>query len=147
MTAHKCEWREDRTNSENVYKRNIVRNEVFPIFERINPGFVATLNADMRRFAQVDDIAEEYFRSVRDGVCDERGIKVDALLACAHWQYVLYRLIEPYGFSQETLDKLLALLTKYKDSPRGTVTLGGKSFEAPGFVLRAFRGRLKIEER
>ena len=147
MRAHGCEWREDRTNSESVYKRNIVRNEVFPIFERINPGFVATLNADMKRFAQVDDIAEEYFRSVCDDVRDERGIKVDALLACSHWQYVLYRLLESYGFSQKTFDKLLALLAKYKESPRGTVTLGGKSFEAPRFVLRAIRGRLKVEER
>lgn len=147
MKAHGCGWREDSTNGESLYKRNIVRNEVFPVFERINPGFVATLNADMKRFAQADDIAEEYFRTVYDGVCDERGIKVDALLGCTHWKYVLYRLLESYGFSQETFDKLLALLTRYKESPRGTVTLGGKCFEAPSYVLRAIRGRLKVEER
>ena len=147
MKAHGCGWREDSTNGESLYKRNIVRNEVFPVFERINPGFVATLNADMKRFAQADDIAEEYFRTVYDDVCDERGIKVDALLGCTHWKYVLYRLLESYGFSQETFDKLVALLTKYKESPRGTVTLGGKCFEAPSYVLRAIRGRLKVEER
>ena len=147
MKAHGCGWREDSTNGESLYKRNIVRNEVFPVFERINPGFVATLNADMKRFAQADDIAEEYFRTVYDDVCDERGIKVDALLGCTHWRYVLYRLLESYGFSQETFDKLVALLTRYKESPRGTVTLGGKCFEAPSYVLRAIRGRLKVEER
>ena len=44
-------WREDSTNALNGYKRNKVRNLVFPIFTTINPSFVQTLNRDMDRFA------------------------------------------------------------------------------------------------
>ncbi len=44
-------WREDSTNAQNAYKRNKVRNLVFPIFATINPSFVQTLNRDMERFA------------------------------------------------------------------------------------------------
>ena len=44
-------WREDSTNALNGYKRNKIRNLVFPIFATINPSFVQTLNRDMDRFA------------------------------------------------------------------------------------------------
>ena len=45
------QWREDRTNAENDYKRNKIRNLVFPVFAEINPSFIQTLNRDMERFA------------------------------------------------------------------------------------------------
>ena len=44
-------WREDATNALNDYKRNKIRNQVFPVFREINPRFVETLNRDMERFA------------------------------------------------------------------------------------------------
>ena len=45
-------WREDRTNAENDFKRNKLRNLIFPVFREINPRFVQTLNRDMERFAE-----------------------------------------------------------------------------------------------
>lgn len=44
-------WREDSTNASTDYKRNKIRNLVFPVFREINPRFVETLNRDMERFA------------------------------------------------------------------------------------------------
>ena len=49
-------WREDSTNALNGYKRNKIRNLVFPIFATINPSFVQTLNRDMERFAAELDL-------------------------------------------------------------------------------------------
>ena len=48
---HSLTWREDHTNSQNEYKRNKIRNLVFPVFKEINPSFVETLNNDMDRFS------------------------------------------------------------------------------------------------
>ena len=48
---HELSWREDSTNSQNEYKRNKIRNQVFPIFKEINPSFVETLNSDMTRIS------------------------------------------------------------------------------------------------
>lgn len=44
-------WREDATNAQTDYKRNKIRNLVFPVFAQINPSFIQTLNRDMERFA------------------------------------------------------------------------------------------------
>ena len=49
---HGLQWREDATNALNDYKRNKIRNLVFPVFSEINPSFVQTLNRDMERFAE-----------------------------------------------------------------------------------------------
>ena len=45
------QWREDATNALNDYKRNKIRNLVFPVFAQINPSFVQTLNRDMEKFS------------------------------------------------------------------------------------------------
>ena len=136
MEAHGLPWREASTNADNSPKRNSIRNEVFPVFARINPSFVRTLGDDMRRIARVDDIAESYFRSVRDGLTTPDGaIRLAAVLALEHWEYVLWRLVEGYGLSGPTFEKLVALLRRYREEPRGTVTIGGKTFEGTGTVL------------
>lgn|SRR5574344_650672 len=148
MQKNGCGWREDRTNSENEYKRNKIRNEIFPLFSEINPSFIRTLNEDMQRFSEVDDIASEYYASVKDSVMQpDSTICVTSLLELRHWEYVLWRLLEQYGFSMQTFEKLLELLRKYKEEPSGTVTLSGKTFESPGFVLKAEKKKLTITSR
>ena len=136
MTARGLAWRDDSTNADSTPKRNRIRNEVFPVFARINPSFVRTLGDDMRRFARVDDIADSYFRAVREGLTTPSGdIRLPAVLALEHWEYVLWRLLEKAGLSGPTFEKLVALLRRYKDAPRGTVTIGGKTFEGNGVKL------------
>ena len=49
---HGISFREDSSNSLSEFKRNKIRNKVFPIFREINPRFVETLNRDMERFAE-----------------------------------------------------------------------------------------------
>ena len=137
MLAHGCAWREDSTNADSTPKRNRIRNEVFPIFAKINPSFLRTLGEDMERIARTDDIAESWFRSVREGLTTADGaVRIPAVLALEHWEYALWRLLEDAALSAPTFGKLTALLRRYKDEPRGTVTIGGKTFEGAGAVLR-----------
>ena len=143
MQEHGCAWREDSSNADSTPKRNRIRHEVFPVFARINPSFLRTLGEDMQRIARVDDIAEAWFRSVRDGLTDPSGaIRIDAVLALEHWEYALWRLVEPYRLSGPTFGKLEALLRRYRQEPRGTVTLGGKAFEGTGCRLVIRKGLL-----
>ena len=156
MVKNGFEWREDRTNAENDARRNKIRNRVFPVFAEINPSFVKTLGADMERFRQTDDIAEEYFREAASRIVKYAPeataeailqISVPDLLALKHWRYVLWRTVEDYGFSAETFDKLCALLERYRTEPSGTVTLSGKTFESPDYLLRGRRKNLLLFRR
>ena len=143
MEEHGVPHREDSTNSDSAYKRNKLRGEVFPLLAQINPSFLRTLEADMRHFAQVDDIAEDYFRSSSPGVLlpgDGRTISIPALLSLKHWEYVLFRILEPYGFDEATLLALAALL-------RSEGTVSGKTFEAPAWKAVTASDKIIIVER
>ncbi|MCR4569035.1 MAG: tRNA lysidine(34) synthetase TilS [Bacteroidales bacterium] len=63
-------WREDSTNASTDFKRNKIRNLVFPVFREINPRFVETLNRNMERFADelCDCAGEEKGASRRPAV-------------------------------------------------------------------------------
>ncbi len=111
MEEHSCEWREDSSNADSVYKRNLVRNEIFPLFRRINPSAVETLNADMKRFALVDDVARTYFELRKESLFNEDGsISVAALMADPHWEYLLWRCVEDSGINAEEFASLCACM-------------------------------------
>ncbi len=139
---HGVQYREDRTNGENIYKRNRVRNIIFPEFEKINPSFVSTLNADMERFRQVDDIAEDYFRDNAGKVFDGTSIDINALLALKHWKYMLFRILEPYGFNAPVLDSVTSFLEGIAAGKE--LTVSGKRFIADGFMLETSTGRATL---
>ena len=111
MSEHGRRWREDSTNSDSTYKRNLIRNEVFPLFSKINPSFIKTLNADMHRFSQADDIAEEYVRTAAErAVLDDGSISVAALKDDPHREFVLWRLLEDSGISADEFSALIRTL-------------------------------------
>lgn len=138
-------YREDHTNRETVYKRNKLRHNVFPVFEEINPSFLKTFAREMEVFSQENDIAEEYFliaagdvlEPVQEG--ERRRINVKKLLSIRHWRYVLFRLLEEYGFRDRRLEPVIRLLESGE-------TLSGKVFESPEFRLVTEPGMLVVKE-
>lgn len=134
VAANALEYHDDRTNAETVYKRNRIRHLVFPVFESLNPSFLTTFAREMNAFSEVQEIADDYFISVREIVCEPAGkdelLRVNAVRLCGlkHYKYVLYRLLEAYGFRDRLLEPVVRLLESGK-------TFSGKVFEAPGYEL------------
>lgn len=134
VAANSLEYHDDRTNAETVYKRNRIRHLVFPVFESLNPSFLTTFAREMNAFSEVQEIADDYFNSVRESVCEPAGkdelLRVNAVRLChlKHYKYVLYRLLEVYGFRDRLLEPVVRLLESGK-------TFSGKIFEAPGYEL------------
>lgn len=134
VAANSLEYHDDRTNAETVYKRNRIRHLVFPVFESLNPSFLTTFAREMNAFSEVQEIADDYFLSVRESVCEPAGkdelLRVNAVRLChlKHYKYVLYRLLETYCFRDRLLEPVVRLLESGK-------TFSGKVFEAPGYEL------------
>lgn len=134
VAANSLEYHDDRTNAETVYKRNRIRHLVFPVFESLNPSFLTTFAREMNAFSEVQEIADDYFISVRESVCEPAGkddlLRVNAVRLChlKRYKYVLYRLLEVYGFRDRLLEPVVRLLESGK-------TFSGKIFEAPGYEL------------
>ncbi len=73
---HGLTWREDSSNASNNFKRNKIRNLVFPVFREINPSFVQTLNRDMERFAdELAFLADEHENEASGASTHEKQAK------------------------------------------------------------------------
>ncbi len=130
--SHGLQWHEDSTNADSAYKRNCIRNEIFPLFGRLNPSFLTTLNEDMERFAQVQSIADEYVRSVSAEIArlEDNGLPVierQKLTSKKDWEYVLFRLLEPFGFTSSVVADLVSVL-------KSGGTVSGRTFVAHEYL-------------
>ena len=149
--AWKVPYREDRTNSSVEYRRNSIRHEVFPLFERMNPSYVRTLNREMTYLKDASDIVEDWCRAQLEKVlrpnCHferakrvEKSISIPSLLAIPQWRYLLYYILEPYGFNSAVLESLEALLLSDR-------TVSGKRFESEEYILRMERGHMLVSRK
>ena len=130
-------WREDSTNADSAFKRNLIRNEVFPLFAKINPSFLETLNSDMRRFSQVQGVADDYVFSSPDVADQPLVISVRKLREIRHWEYVLYRILEPYGFNESVISDLTELIKSGK-------TFSGSQFHSTTHIASTTRTTISI---
>ena len=146
--AWKVPYREDSTNSSVEYRRNSIRHEVFPLFERMNPSYVRTLNREMTYLSDASSIVEEWCKEHVDNVLSplsfrpseasgEISLSIPRLLEIPQWRYLLYYILEPYGFNASALESLENLLMSDR-------TISGKRFESSGYVLRTERQSLVV---
>ena len=135
----KVPYREDSTNSSVEYRRNSIRHEVFPLLERMNPSFVRTLNREMTYLSDASSIVEDWCRAQLPKVivAPSSEISIPRLLAIPQWRYLLYYILEPYGFNASVLESLENLLLSDR-------TVSGKRFESAGYVLRTERQSLVV---
>ena len=153
--AWKVPYREDKTNASTEYRRNSIRHEVFPLFERMNPSYVRTLNREMTYFKDASDIVDQWCRAQLPHVIARNeapyviarseatwqsvplAISTPALLAIPQWRYLLYYILEPYGFNTSVLESLESLLTSDR-------TISGKRFESEDYLLLTERDTLVV---
>lgn len=142
VTGHSVPYRNDSTNSSVEYKRNSVRHEIFPIMERMNPSFIRTLNKEMAYFSDAEQIVSDWCATVvpklvKYETADVLAIDIEQLMQYAQWRYLLYYILDPYGFTSSVLTSLEDLL----ESDR---TVSGKRFASADYTLCTGRDCLRL---
>jgi tRNA(Ile)-lysidine synthase len=130
-------WREDGSNRDTAIRRNCIRHELLPLLSELNPSYGDALDRAMRHIGSLQDVADTWFESVRPTLLDptDGSILLDSLRSLPHRDYLLYRLLEPYGLTESVLDDLCAAL----DSGE---SLSGKRFLLHHATLLGGRDRL-----
>lgn len=146
-SAHSVHYRNDSTNFSSEYKRNRIRNEVFPILGKINPSFLKTLVSDMDYFSEVSALAdravEDAIRAAAlpvadtDSIACESAYSVNVLKNSHLSSYSLFAVASRYGFASAQCRDMEKVL--YADDD-GCPT--GKYFLSPSHFTLADRGRL-----
>ena len=151
--ANGVKYRNDSTNFSSEYKRNMLRNEVFPVFEKINPSIIRTLNREMGYFAEAGEIVSDWADDIVKRLChiehstpschpeeDRRAdvrISYIALKSHKHWRYLLYHVLQPYGFNSATIASFEDLLASDR-------TISGKRFESKDYAVLTERDAFRI---
>jgi len=139
VRSYRVPFRTDRSNGENSFRRNRIRNQVIPVLRSLNPSIITTLGEDMLRLREVDAIAEDYYQSRRDAIWDGESIDIDQLKAQPHWEYLLYRILTDNGITPS--EAQLA-----EDMLKGNRAISGTMIGSGDKVLYGAYGRLVISE-
>lgn len=127
-------WREDESNLGNDYRRNMLRNEVLPVFEQGIPGGLQQI---AKSFLRLKDTGKAFFSLYEDWkkyhVKEEDGFQYLAIQDIAHLPgraSMLYYWIRDFGFSMYDAEDVVGSIEK--DTP-------GKSFHAGAYTLNRDR--------
>lgn len=121
--ANGVKWREDRTNSSCEYKRNLIRNEVLPLLERLNPSVVRTLNQDMANFKDAADALPDF--AVDSEIMPSGELRIGYDRKGKNWRHALYSNLEQAGMAPAVIASILDLVGSGRTVP-------GKVFHSNG---------------
>lgn len=127
-------WREDRSNAGNDYKRNVLRNEILPVFEREIPGGLQQMAGSFQRlkdtgraFFSLYEEWKKYHVKSEDGF---QYLAIQDIVLQAGKISMLYYWIRDFGFSMHDAEDIIAAVDRAE---------AGKSFLAGGHMLNCDR--------
>lgn len=110
----KLPFKHDSSNDELIYQRNIIRHQIIPLFETVNPAF--RKNA-ARTASILKDTATVYQQKLKEIIAELKtehegyvGLNISKLKALRPLQSLLFELLHPYGFNSGQVDEIAAAL-------------------------------------
>ncbi|MEH0155326.1 tRNA lysidine(34) synthetase TilS [Limibacter armeniacum] len=134
-------WREDASNAEDKYARNLIRNQVVPLLRQINPTLEEGVGKTVERVSQVEkaffadlEILQEKVMYVEEGLT---YLDLGLLLEEQNPFIKLYYLLKPFGFHYDQVEQLFERLGYG----------AGRKLVSKAYQLFTDRGKLVIEKR
>jgi tRNA(Ile)-lysidine synthase len=132
---------EDSSNSSVKYARNKIRHQVVPLLKELNPSIEATFENNLKHFRDLEILlnqkVEELSRELLVFHDDEVHISLDDIQKLNPQRLLLFKLLQPYNFTDTVIDDLLSALGKHS----------GRVFENAYFTLVVDRGKVIISKR
>lgn len=128
-------WREDHTNAEDLYARNLLRNQVVPLLRQLNPSLERTFAQNAQRIGGVEDAFFSDLGHLGAHCWSDRGrwreLALAPLLALSAAETRLYYLLKPYGFAYAQVRQLFTDLQA-----------SSRTFRSASHEVQTHRGKL-----
>lgn len=95
------DYQEDSSNSSIKYHRNLIRHEVIPKLKTINPNLENTVEQTIEKIKVVEQIYADFIKDFSEKCIakNDTYIEIDILSCKKHEPFVLFSIIESYGFN------------------------------------------------
>jgi tRNA(Ile)-lysidine synthase len=127
--AHDLNWRTDSSNLSTDYTRNLIRHEVIPIFEKVNPGLHKTIEFRTEVLSEVNSIIEEKLNEDLQKIIEFSGasqsLDLERFMTYKYPRLLLWHWLEPAGFSSAQMEDVMRLV----------FSQSGKRIESASHVL------------
>lgn len=138
VALHNIPFREDKSNQDNKYRRNLLRNEVFPLLEQINSGFVNNIANTTAIAREAEHLIAAGIERYLEKIVSHSGniirIKSQELLSSPAPKTLVWHLIKPLNFTSGQLEEVLALASAQT----------GKHVQSTSHLATAERGEIMI---
>ena len=108
-------YREDASNASIKYKRNLIRHQIIPPLETINPALTTTFSKTMQHIKDAEYLFEESMERYKKQLVQENSeqitIQIAPLLNHPAKHTILYELLSPYGFNGDQVEQIFNSLT------------------------------------
>ncbi len=133
------QWREDRSNASEKYRRNFIRHQIVPPLVKNNPAFYNNFNKTLQYLQQTQKVVDDWFKKKLQQLVISDGTLLK--LNIEHWKKLssgdlfLYQWLSPYGFTDhEAIIKL-------------TGSQSGKQVVSPTHILYKDRDFLILQKK
>jgi len=106
LTALGQSYREDSSNSDTRYKRNLIRHQLIPLFEELNPSFRETTYRTIEHLRSTEALYLETIEHYRSELLSPNGLNYKPLTTHPERTTILFELLRPYGFQRPIVEEL-----------------------------------------
>ena len=99
-------YREDSSNSDTRYKRNLIRHQLIPLFEELNPSFRETTYRTIEHLRSTEALYLETIEHYRSELLSPNDLDYKPLTTHPERTTILFELLRPYGFQRPVVEEL-----------------------------------------
>jgi tRNA(Ile)-lysidine synthase len=107
-------FREDSSNSTDVYQRNLIRHQVIPHLQKINPSIHNTVKEFINRMNDYVVLTEQFIETIRKKCYSENNgiaeIKMGYIKSHPAGQTILFHLLKEFGCNSDVVSQLFQSL-------------------------------------
>ncbi|MCK9561660.1 MAG: tRNA lysidine(34) synthetase TilS [Bacteroidales bacterium] len=138
---HAIAYRHDSTNSQNIYIRNRIRNQLLPLCADIQENSIRGIYSSMQiiqdSYALYKTAVDKQIKEITSIQNDTLIIEKKELLAHKNAKTLLFEIMHPYGFHADVIMQLFEALSKQS----------GKQFKSKQYSAIIDRDFIFVEER